>query len=75
VEPQTSPILPFIAKWFGNSWRPRWSMSRFDDERSLALASAAAIPGWESRVLNAEPAISDPGFAELARRRWKPRGG
>lgn len=32
-------------------------MSRFDDERSLVLASAAAIPGWESRALTAEPAI------------------
>jgi hypothetical protein len=32
-------------------------MSRFDDERSLALESAAAVPGWESRPLTAEPAI------------------
>ena len=32
-------------------------MSRFDDERSLVLSSAAAVPGWESRALTAEPAL------------------
>ena len=32
-------------------------MSRFDEERRQALASVAAIPGWETRDVVADPAI------------------
>jgi hypothetical protein len=53
-------------------------MSRFDDERSLVLASAAAIPGWESRALTAEPAIpilASPSWRGVDGTPWRVRDG
>ena len=41
-------------------------MSRFDEERRLALAAAASVPGWEALELVAEPAI-----AVLASPSWR----
>lgn len=41
-------------------------MSRFDEERRQALASVAAVPGWEGRDVAAEPAI-----AVLASPSWR----
>ena len=32
-------------------------MRGFEEERALALASVAALPGWEDRRLDAEPAL------------------
>ena len=58
VEPQTSPFSAASSQSGAATLGDlAGRMSRFDDERSLVLASAAAIPGWESRALTAEPAI------------------
>jgi len=53
-------------------------MSRFDEERRLALAGAASVPGWEGRDLVAEPAIAvlaSPSWRGVDGAPWRVRAG